>query len=64
MLENEPKKQRYKFSRDESCHWYMIPVEKISAFESWVATENESGEFDEYLIGNPCFVTFENPEPE
>jgi len=42
----------------------MIPVEKISAFESWVATENESGEFDEYLIGNPCFVTFENPEPE
>ena len=58
---------RYKFVRDDDCHWYLIPEELDSKFY-WSLKEGSDdcyaefcSTFDEYRIDSPCDYSFEKP---
>jgi hypothetical protein len=62
-----PKTSRFRFVRDDSCHWYSIPSEESDNFDKWcLSFEDEAEEYDgksfnEYrLSGSPSNYTFEN----
>jgi hypothetical protein len=39
-----PKNARFRFVRDDSCHWYAIPADKQADFEKWVESFDTGGE--------------------
>lgn len=43
------------FVRDDSCHWYKIPVNKKSEFEDWVENNDtwEGESFDNFRCMSP-----------
>ncbi len=56
-------KTRYSLLQDEDCHWYVVPVDKITEFVTWVQTEGE-GEKPEGVMevgGGTSRVIFEKP---
>ena len=59
---------RYFLDQDESCHWYIIPVNKRKAWEDWRNGNQDleiSWEVPEYVIevgGCHNLVTFSSPK--
>jgi hypothetical protein len=60
--------QRFRLSRDDDGHWYVVPAELVQVFDNWVeATSNDLdwiGEnFERYSLGgDPSNVTFTDPK--
>lgn len=59
---------RYKFIRDDDCHWFLIPVELEPLFvqllengeaDWWAEFSNK---FEEYCCDSPCNYTFTDPQ--
>lgn len=57
--------QRYLLDQDDSCHWYIVPVDRHEAFSAWT-----EGEYDDdpeppegvtRIGGWPGLVTFTDP---
>ena len=59
---------RYFLDTDNSCHWYMIPVENRAEWLSWCALDEEdeaswtAPEFAKRLGGHPNMITFADPQ--
>lgn len=60
--------ERFYFSRDNSCHWYLVPVERREEFERWASLDedDEAGwdppEWARRLNGALSRVTFTDPQ--
>ena len=60
--------QRYFLSQDNSSHWYIIPVDKQSAWEAWTGLDEDdekswtAPEWAIALSGSPSLVTFTDPQ--
>ncbi len=58
--------KRYILSQDNDCHWYVIPVLKLSAWDAWlnIPSDDERSwvppDFADPVGGSPSLVTFEN----
>jgi len=59
---------RYKFLSDDDGHTYLVPVEKIEAFEKWLAAgpywENYTGEEFESLGRSLNCFSFTDPQED
>lgn len=40
-LENIDSNKRFCFAQDDSCHWYLIPLELKEEFENLIEEEND-----------------------
>lgn len=58
---------RYKFIRDDDCHWYLIPVSLETVFNQMLANGDDddwsmfNNTFDEYRCDSPSNFTFTDP---
>jgi len=56
---------KYKFIRDDDCHWYMIPVDQVDKFEEWVQymedmdKDYDGPDFDKYGCDDPTRYAFD-----
>lgn len=59
---------KFRFVKDDSCHWYLIPEELRTMFiqmldqgeaDYWCEFNNK---FEEYRCDHPSNFTVENPE--
>lgn len=60
--------EKFFFDQDDSCHWYLVPerlrkqwytcVDKAE-YDEW---ESFNEWFNQYMINDPSFYTFRNPE--
>jgi hypothetical protein len=62
-LEFVSTEQRHRLIQDDDCHWYVIPVEEVDAFNAWLAAgpywENYQGpRFDARQVNGPHSVSF------
>lgn len=58
---------RYKFDRDDSGHWYMIPADLADEFLEYCENyeNNELYEkFSRLRCEYPCFYTFTDPQED
>jgi len=63
-------KKRYTFVTDDDCHWYLIPAERVEAFELWEEAgpywdDYDGDDFNNYRIdGGPHGWTFTDPKED
>lgn len=61
---------RYFLSQDNSCHWYIVPVDKRAEWSAWRELDDDDErswdvpEFATELSGAPSNVTFTDPRDE
>lgn len=61
---NEP---RYFLDQDQSCHWYLVPLENSQEWEDWLEIDEDDEKswevpgFARRLDGDPARVTFSDP---
>lgn len=59
---------RFQLRQDDSCHWYVVPVEQGDAFAAWSEGGYEDSpdppEGCEQVGGWPGLVTFTDPRFE
>ena len=59
---------RYFLDQDDSCHWYLVPMDKRNEWEYWCGLEDdceESWEVPEWakrLDGHPRWISFTDPQ--
>lgn len=59
--------ERYFMAQDQSCHWYVIPIERAHDWEEWVSIPEDderawdAPDFAKAVGGSPACVTFSNP---
>lgn len=59
---------RYRFIKDDDCHWYLIPVSMSTVFNQMLDNGEDAywsifnNTFDEYRCDSPTNFTFEKPE--
>jgi hypothetical protein len=61
------KPERFTFRQDDACHWYLVPVRRLKAWDKWYERGYPDGkvgaEMEGYRVdGCPAFYSFENPE--
>lgn len=67
-LEKLSEEPRYRFVRDDDCHWYLIPVSMTTAFNNMFANGEDdcwavfNSTFDDYRCNSPSDYTFTKPE--
>lgn len=57
--------ERYCLTRDNDCHWYVIPAARQQEWSEWLdSPEYEDGEpeWAKPVGGSPSLVTFVDPE--
>lgn len=58
---------RWMLVTDQSCHWYVIPADKIGAWNEWCSIDEDderSWDAPDWAVGvggSPSLVTFESP---
>lgn len=61
---------RFFLSQDNSCHWYIVPVDKRAEWDAWLEIPDDderawdAPEFAQRINCSPAWVTFENPKVE
>lgn len=59
---------KYRFVKDDDCHWYLIPYELYGSFvfllrtgekDCWAEFNNR---FEEFRCDSPCHYVFESPK--
>lgn len=60
-------KMRYTFVRDESSHWYLIPMSKLARFNELLELGEDAGEeldeeFEKYMSGRGFSYSFTDPK--
>jgi hypothetical protein len=56
---------RYVLTRDDDCHWYVIPADKTEAWDKLIYETDDDPEALDWVYrigGDPSQITFENPE--
>ncbi len=59
--------KRYVFRQDQSCHWYIVPVDKLDVWRAWSdLSEDDPGSWDApdfaFMLGGGYHdISFENP---
>ena len=58
---------RYFLGQDQSCHWYIVPVDKYVEFDSWTSLDEDdpaSWDEPEYArrIDGAGSITFTDPQ--
>lgn len=58
---------RFVLLQDGDCHWYLVPVDRMTEFQSWAELPSEderaweTPEYAECVGGSPSLVTFADP---
>ena len=66
----EQKEKRFRFEKDDSGHYYIIPADKNREFEKWLETNQDEEEwagtpFDDYRCDrHPSCYTFCDPQED
>ena len=56
--------KEYFLDNDDSGHWYIVPLEKLSEWNEWVETESEDSLAPDYVkkLGcHPRYLAFQAP---
>jgi hypothetical protein len=55
-------KGRFRLVRDDDCHWFVIPADRVDDWDNWVTSEDWDPPTYATPIDGPHLLTFERFE--